>query len=300
MILPTLVLTETANKTFNELAMDSVKNCKDKNHFRNYPYNIEYNFNSRGYRDSEWPENFKGAVWCFGDSFTVGIGAPYNHIWPQLLSKQMQRRTINISLNGASNNWIARKVNELSKEIQPQTLIIHWSYTNRRENNSEDLLIKLVNKRWQELYLNIKDSSWPDCDDIRQFDQLPETIQHEITQHHLHGIDQGFVALRHTPLHSQFDEVRLMHFDKSVFDTDEDIKNTIRCIDLVQKSLPNSNVIHSFVPDFDADKQRILDYVKTNNLKFVKPFDRLDVGRDGFHYDIKTAEYHCNEIIKLL
>jgi hypothetical protein len=36
-------------------------------------------------------------------------------------------------MNGASNDWIARKVVELLQTVQPQAICIQWSYLHRRE-----------------------------------------------------------------------------------------------------------------------------------------------------------------------
>lgn len=38
---------------------------------------IEYRFNSRGFRDREWPENIKDVIWCVGGSELLGTGITY-------------------------------------------------------------------------------------------------------------------------------------------------------------------------------------------------------------------------------
>jgi len=110
--------------------------------FKEYPYKIHYTFNSRGYRDSEWPDSFEelsNSIWCLGDSFTVGLGSPYEHIWPQRLQKRLGKRTINVSMDGASNDWILRRTKRIVEEINPKFIVIMWSYFNRRESPNEDL-----------------------------------------------------------------------------------------------------------------------------------------------------------------
>ena len=88
MILPEFYLRSRANKVWDESGIDSLAYAKDVDYFKNYPHNVSYNHNSRGFRDSEWPDSGKelqDAVWCVGDSFTVGLGSPANHMWVNIL-----------------------------------------------------------------------------------------------------------------------------------------------------------------------------------------------------------------------
>lgn len=117
--------------------MDSLDKCLNKDHFRSYSHPVDYHYNSRGFRDTEWPDSadeLQKAIWCVGDSFTVGIGQPIKHTWPQVLAAATGRRCINISLNGASNNWISRRAQQIVKEVAPAHMVIMWSYLHRREH----------------------------------------------------------------------------------------------------------------------------------------------------------------------
>jgi hypothetical protein len=137
MILSDFVLLSRVNQTWSYSGIDSLEHCMDKKHFKSYPHEISYNYNSRGFRDTEWPddlEKLKDAVWCVGDSFTVGIGSPIEHTWVCQVSKQLKKQTINVSMDGASNEWIARKVIQICETVSPKLIIIQWSYTNRREH----------------------------------------------------------------------------------------------------------------------------------------------------------------------
>jgi hypothetical protein len=142
MILPDFILHSRVNQEWQYAGLDSIKHCLDKKHFESYPYQVNYKYNSRGFRDAEWPTNInelKQAVWCVGDSFTVGIGSPLEHTWPYQVGKQLGRRTINVSMDGASNEWIARKVLKICEVISPELAIIQWSYVHRRENENSAL-----------------------------------------------------------------------------------------------------------------------------------------------------------------
>jgi hypothetical protein len=136
-ILADLVLPTRTNQFWTTSGLDSIDKCFNKQHFLDYPYKVEYQYNSRGFRDSEWPESqseLKDAVWCVGDSFTVGIGSPYNFTWPQVLSAATGRRCINISMEGASNTWISRRAQQIVNEVEPTHMVVMWSYIHRREH----------------------------------------------------------------------------------------------------------------------------------------------------------------------
>jgi hypothetical protein len=136
MILPDLILRSIANTQCVYTGMDSLERCRDKNLFRDYPHKVDYVYNSRGFRDSEWPGNkdeLETAIWCVGDSFTSGLGSVIEHTWPWVLSKKINRRTINISMDGASNAWISRRAVGIIEAVRPQNMIVMWSYFHRRE-----------------------------------------------------------------------------------------------------------------------------------------------------------------------
>lgn len=139
-MLDELFLTSSANQCLTDLGIDSYDQCLDKEFFESYPHPVFYFFNSRGFRDNEWPENINDAIWCVGDSFTVGLGQPFEHTWPQQLKTLTDNLVINVSLNGASNDWISRKVLYILKNADPKAILIQWSYLHRRENKDESLL----------------------------------------------------------------------------------------------------------------------------------------------------------------
>jgi hypothetical protein len=136
MILSNLILSSKINQRWVTSGIDSIDRCLNKQHFLEYPHSVEYQYNSRGFRDAEWPntiEELQNAIWCVGDSFTVGIGSPHEFTWPQVLSRATGRRCINVSMDGASNNWISRRAQQIIKEIAPNHMVVLWSYGHRRE-----------------------------------------------------------------------------------------------------------------------------------------------------------------------
>ena len=127
-------LTHTANEFTTTLGIDSIAHCQDNNHYNSYTKFIVYKFNELGYRDEEWPENIDNHIWAVGDSFTVGIGQPFEETWPQLVQGKIQSRVIAVSMNGASNTWIARRARFILENFNPSALLIQWSYVHRRED----------------------------------------------------------------------------------------------------------------------------------------------------------------------
>jgi hypothetical protein len=288
MILPDFILPSRVNQIWSYNGIDSIEQCLDKKHFESYPHVITYRYNSRGFRDAEWPdtlEELKNAIWCVGDSFTVGVGSPATHTWTQILQQNSQHRTINVSMDGASNNWIARHVVKILTTINPKTLIIHWSYLHRREGltvlNSDKKLSFLI------YYKNVKDPSWPALMEIEQFSLLPAHIQNELLTNHN---SDNWNTLSN-------EELRHWHISSEI---NEDIINTIECIDLVDQHSANTRIVHSFIPGFvPIDQTEFYQRIKTPH-SMIPEFPCLDLARDGHHYDIKTSQNFVGKILQHL
>lgn len=287
MILPDFILPSRCNQRWSYTGLDTAEQCVDKNHFASYPYTVEYIYNERGFRDQPWPSSeheLAQAIWCVGDSFTVGVGSPLTHTWPWLLQKRTGLRTINVSMDGASNDWIARKSIDILQKIRPPILVCHWSYIERREQDWQSALAE-YNKQWQVSYRAVKDASWPDCD-FANIDSLPADIRYELT--HTHHIDLASPAL---------DESRRIKYSHST--QEQDLAHTIDVINRVNETVDHCRVIHSFIPKFVPKK--FTGTVESNISGPVIPeLPRMDIARDGHHYDIKTSEYFVDQILKLL
>ena len=87
------VLTETANAFEVTCGIDSLEHCKDVAHYKTYSKSVIYSYNTSGYRDEEWPADLINSIWCVGDSFTVGLGQPYDETWVKLVEKKTGKRT---------------------------------------------------------------------------------------------------------------------------------------------------------------------------------------------------------------
>jgi len=302
MILPSFVLVDRVDYQSLESGIDSLNQCLNKKHFQNFPWPVSYQYNNRGYRDNCWPETvnaLKNSVWCFGDSFTVGIGSPQQHTWTYILSERIQRRTINVSMDGASNNWISRKIAELVSEIVPKHIVVHWSYIHRRENEWLELNIE-----WEKFYNTIKDATWPECHCLDDTVRLPIYIKKEILE--LHTVDERIKSFLERPIKYKkylLDQERRIHHTQQLNDKD-DVDNTIMCIDKVEKLAKHYNItlLHSFIPDFARQNlaNQITNYLNTNNINYIPEFKRLDWARDYHHYDIQTSNFFVDKICKKL
>ena len=281
---------------------DSLDQCLDATHFKNFAWPVSYLHNSRGYRDVEWPETvpeLQQSIWCFGDSYTVGYGSPREHTWTFLLEQKLQRRCINISINGISNEWIARKVQDLLTQVVPKTIVIHWSFTHRREIKDFNLP-KVANEYWKRFYQQVRAPTWPETIDFQDFHSLAPYIQKEIKEvHYTPGVDKfDFDDLNNVV----YEEDRAAHYsDETV---EQDTANLVRCVVATEKlaELHNVQLIHSFIPQFASSEQSplIMSHMRDLGVKFVPTFPRLDLARDGYHYDIKTAQYLVDQITQLM
>lgn len=265
-MLPQITLPSLAQKTLDSLGTDCADRCLDPAHFANYPHTVQYCFNSRGFRDQEWPDNkddLEQAVWCVGDGFTLGIGVPLEHSWPWLLQQSLDRRCINVSMYGASNTWISRTAQAISQALPNATVIVHWTYIQRREMSVSDALTG----KWDRFYQTVKDHNWPPCG-YQQRDQLPQPIKSEIQ--HCHGW-QDLV----------FDNDRII--THTSFSLEENLANHAHCVSVlpsqtIQSGQPN------WVPKFATTDMGVITIAQ------------LDTARDGRHYDCDTAQQLVSQL----
>jgi hypothetical protein len=289
MILPDFILPSRVNQYWQYSGIDSIERCLNKKHFKSYPHKIEYRYNSRGFRDVEWPdilEELKNSIWCIGDSFTVGVGSPLEHTWVYQVGQKLNTRTINVSMDGASNQWITRKVLDIIKYVAPKLIIIQWSYVTRYEIDNptlsdEDRRRHLDSDSFYEnnqLKLKLKFSNL-----IKQIELVKEKTK----------VIHSFIP--------EFD----YKFDPKVDWGHVCGISWPRCpVNLEEFNALNSNIVDELVNDFkiyDMFKSHY-DYIDQlyGNTDYVSEIQRLDYARDGHHYDLLTAEKFAIDVKKLL
>lgn len=257
---------------------------------KKYPWPVSYQFNSRGYRDTEWPAptELVDCVWCIGDSATLGVGAPVEHCWPNVLQKLSGQRTINVSMLSASNDFVARKTIELLTELQPKVIVCNWTFISRRDRDMKTFVSGEKQRNWDEFYNNFKDPAWPDCNNISE---LPEHLQKEIQEHYI----ESTVELN--------DEMYLMDFSDSAAKLSEHelVSYFISLVSSVEAIKGQTKIIHMLLPNFASGKETQLAHSALTELgiSFIQQ-QQTDIARDGYHWDIDTSTRIANSILKKL
>lgn len=273
-VLLDLRIRSRVNQRWRYSGLDSPDHCLDRAWFDTYPHVVEYHYNDRGFRDLPWPTDrtsLQTAIWCIGDSFTVGLGSPLDHTWPWLLGKSRNQRTINISMDGASNDWICRRAQQIIDEIQPSVMIILWSYIHRRE--SQDCTQDDEHRR-------IDRSQVSDAQDYLHFqscvskiDSLSTQVLHYVIPDSKPNIDQSWLDVKGPdwPSRPPGTIEELAALPKYIL---QEIKQKFYYFDLLSACIEHQvNCVQ--VP-------------------------RLDMARDGHHFDLLTAQWLANHVVQKL
>lgn len=277
MILPELILPECADQHWQFSGIDRRDRCLDPEYFDAYPHTVSYDYNSRGFRDQEWPvteSELQNAVWCIGDSFTSGVGAPVAHNWPTRLAALCGRRTINVSMDGASNSWISRTVQQITAAVNPAHMVVMWSYTHRRELD-DPTLTDHERRVW-----------FSDCsaaDDWRHFAQCRKTVPDSAVEFSIPGfhhsqidLDQAWAGMRESGWPAGAPQT-LEEFNSLPSNVVEKIKNKY--------------------PDLNQVKREI---ILAQQRHDITPTRMLDRARDGHHFDVVTADWVAAEAVAQL
>lgn len=265
MILPELVLPSLVNLQRQYHGMDCLRRCRDRDHFKNFPYPIEYRFNSRGFRGPEWPDSrpqLQDAIWCIGDSFTTGVGSPLSHTWPVRLGEKISRPVLNVSLAGCSNEWIADTVESIAAAVNPRHMVIMWSLTRRRQN--PDTTLTPENRRLS--YSNSQvDEDWENFLQCKKrVDTAINALQFAIPEFH----------------------AGIAHLTR--------LWNDIRGPDWPEEPPTFMEELHSLPELILAeikDAHQCYDKIRQVIEPGVITTPRLDRSRDGYHFGLITAEW---------
>jgi hypothetical protein len=283
MILPEFILTSRQHQIWTESGIDSISKCKDPVHFKNYPYKLEYHYNSRGFRDAEWPESLKelqDSIWCVGDSFTVGLGSPLTHTWPNILQSKTNKRCINVSMDGASNKWIARKVIEIINKIQPKIIVIQWSYIQRDELCDTTLT---------------DEDRRAEMSEIACYNQLITNLYNTILSIELHknkcNIIHSFIPSSNCGVDTHCADV--WNELKGV-DWPEMPKNyyEFNCL--------NKDIVKELTNFFNVYELFKSYYSIIDKIIYIPEIITLDLARDGYHYDKITATNFVAQLESLI
>jgi hypothetical protein len=126
-----------ANLQSDLLGLDSQHHCLDRRSFDQH-HPVHYQFNEVGFRTHSIDQFESNAILVLGDSFTLGLGNNIEDRYTDILEQQLSHQVLNFSLNGASNDWMSRKLQQLLPLFCPHAIIIHYTFSHRRERPQLD------------------------------------------------------------------------------------------------------------------------------------------------------------------
>ena len=281
MLLPEFKLSTRKNQLWTESGLDCLELCLDMEHYKNYPYPVEYKYNSRGFRDAEWPDSMielQNSTWCIGDSFTVGIGSPLSNTWVNILQTKTNHRCINVSMDGASNKWIARKAIEVLNVIKPKNMIIQWSYLTRDEStdvtkNDEDRRLPDINLSLTELYLI-------------NYKLIKATELQKNNCNIIHSFIPQATCLDSKHILAIWNEIKR--------DSWPDLPKNLMEFNCLSKNIMTE------LNDFDVYKLFISYYQLIDCITYIPEILQIDRARDGHHYDIITSTKFVDQLVDLI
>jgi hypothetical protein len=121
-----------SNLHTDSLGLDSLKHCFNQKDFKLHDPVI-YKFNEIGFRTHSVKKFDSNAILVLGDSFTLGLGINTEYRYSDILEQRLSHQVLNFSLNGASNDWIFRKLQQLLTIFNPRAIIVHYTFSHRRE-----------------------------------------------------------------------------------------------------------------------------------------------------------------------
>ena len=101
---------------------------------------ITYSINSNGFRSIEFSPSPQFTVLSVGCSLTMGIGLPVEATWPELFCNALrsrlntQVRNYNLGWPGASNDYISRTLYNALSTLNPNLVLVLFTYSCRREH----------------------------------------------------------------------------------------------------------------------------------------------------------------------
>lgn len=117
-------------------------------------HDIQYTFNSLGYRSPEFDQLADIRVIAIGCSYVMGVGLPqralFHHRFGERLQAHFGRSVVvwNLGSAGASNDYIARMLHLAVEFLDPHFLLINFTHASRREYASVQNRLFPYNPGW--------------------------------------------------------------------------------------------------------------------------------------------------------
>lgn len=125
-----------------------------------YP-KFDYFHNNWGFRsidEENYVLNDENDIWCFGCSFTVGIGVPVLNTWPAVIRKLTNYRKVkNFGVQGCGIQTIYRLMNSWynAVDVKPKEIFVLGAFEGRSEvwcDTSETYFLQQPNMFWDKPY----------------------------------------------------------------------------------------------------------------------------------------------------
>jgi len=263
-------------------ATDQPESCNS-----NWTTPIEYIFNSRGFRDREWPSDLSNVVWFVGGSELLGTGVAYQHAPPRVVESLTQRRCIDISIQRASNNWIARQVhNILDSDVSPKNIVIQWSFTTRWELDKQ----QAQDQELEWLYQAIRLENWPkQIKSFSDYKKLSKEIQDAVAQ------DDYFQKICKM---TGAEESGQIHYKQDLLFDWAGAKHTLDLVKQIEQKKNFTQIVYTFVPKFAEPDERDFVYNELDKIgaTYIPEYDQIDLARDNSHSGPETFKLFGKDI----
>lgn len=107
------------------------------------PKSIVYEFNSHGFRDTEFDD--RSCAMALGCSFTEGVGVDIDHVWPRVLSKMLNLHVWNLGIGGCALDTITRLTDFYLDFLRPKMVFLllpsPWRLEFAKSENEFDVLL---------------------------------------------------------------------------------------------------------------------------------------------------------------
>ena len=104
---------------------------------------FDYYFNNWGFRsinEEDYTLKDENDIWCFGCSFTAGVGVPITKGWPSIIQKETNKKVKNFGVGGAGPKTMLRIMSSWYKAVnnKPKQIFVLGAFEGRDELWDED------------------------------------------------------------------------------------------------------------------------------------------------------------------
>jgi hypothetical protein len=184
-------------------------------------------------------------------------------------------------MDGASNDWIARKVLRLLETITPRCIIIQWTYVERAEDTDDTKIDE--NRRLA--YTDLDNKVY-----LHNFDKNLDAVNTAVTTTKLiHSMIPGAYRIEN-------EEFFNIKWKKLSGDTWPTAPRTKLEFDSLPVNIKEELSTYDFYNDY-YEYIHLTDSAIRNN---IIQLTQVDLARDGHHYDKATATNFVSDLMKVI